>query len=86
MAIEIVINTTFGGFSLTDEMIEYLSKEGIEANQWGDDLPRDSAALVAAVKATTGHDLKVVEIPSDARWYVDNYDGVESIREGRTWR
>lgn len=30
--------------------------------------------------------LKVVEIPDDVDdWYIDEYDGRESIREGRTW-
>ena len=84
--IEIVINPNFGGFSLTDEIIRFLSKEGIEANRWGDDLPRDSYALVDAVKATKGHVLKIVEIPNDAHWYIHDYDGAEDIREGRIWQ
>lgn len=30
---------------------------------------------------------KVIEIPADVQdWYIDEYDGVESVREGRIWR
>lgn len=31
-------------------------------------------------------DLKVVEIPDDIEWYIDEYDGVETVREQhRSW-
>lgn len=30
--------------------------------------------------------LRIVEIPDDAvDWYVDEYDGLETVREGRSW-
>ena len=48
--------------------------------------------LVAIVreqgKEASGHcaNLKIVEIPSDVHWYVEEYDGLESIHEEhRIW-
>jgi hypothetical protein len=47
--------------------------------------------LVAAVEllgeAANGDcaELEVVSVPSDADIYISDYDGVETIREGRVW-
>ena len=30
-------------------------------------------------------ELKVVEIPDDVEWYIDEYDGIEVINETRSW-
>lgn len=56
------------------------------------DIPRDDLDLVAIVeslgeKANGRYSyLKVVEIPDDVNWYIDEYDGMESITERhRTW-
>lgn len=57
------------------------------------DLARDDPYLVAVVeelgdRASGRHsDLKVVEIPADVDWEIDEYDGNETIAEKhRTWR
>ena len=56
------------------------------------DLARDDPALVAVVqelgaKADGRHaELKVVEIPDDVNWYIEEYDGCEWVAERhRTW-
>ena len=56
------------------------------------DLARDDPALVAVVqelgaKADGRHaELKVVEIPNDVNWYIEEYDGCEWVAERhRTW-
>jgi hypothetical protein len=56
------------------------------------DIDRDDPDLVAVVRnlgaAANGQhsDLRVVEVPDDVEWYVDEYDGLEQIRENhRTW-
>jgi len=56
------------------------------------DIPRDDPALVQTVeelgKAASGKysSLKVVEIPDDVEWQIEEYDGVEWIAEKhRTW-
>lgn len=57
------------------------------------DIPRDDPALVAVVsrlgsKANGEYaTLKVVEIPGNVDWYIDNYDGKEWVAEKhRTWQ
>lgn len=57
------------------------------------DLDRDDPALISVVeemgeKAFGKYaNLKVVEIPDDVQWYIDEYDGMEHIAEDhRTWR
>ena len=57
------------------------------------DIPRDDPHLVAVVAelgdgAAGEHaKLKIVEIPDDVLWEVDEYDGMEHVQEKhRTWR
>ena len=57
------------------------------------DVPRDDPFLVQAVEEigelANGHfaRLKIVEIPDDVEWYIEEYDGLEWVAERhRTWR
>jgi hypothetical protein len=69
--------------------------DGIETDEmfWYDNmLKRDDPDLVSVVrklgeKANGPHaDLKVVEIPYDIEWEIDEYDGSEQVAEKhRTW-
>jgi hypothetical protein len=56
------------------------------------DIPRDDPMLVQTVEelgaAASGRhaELKVVEIPDDVSWVIDEYDGSESVEEAhRSW-
>jgi hypothetical protein len=56
------------------------------------DFPRDDPELIRVVEelgpASNGDfaELKVVSIPADVSWHIDEYDGNETIREDhRTW-
>ena len=56
------------------------------------DLARDDPALVAVVEElgakANGHhaELKVVDIPDNVNWYIEEYDGCEWVAERhRTW-
>lgn len=90
---KVVINTCFGGFNLSGEALEaYADRKGIpsvDVMHW--EIPRDDYDLVAVVEAFGGNmgrgtQLKVVEIPADVRWQVEEYDGSEHIAEvHRTW-
>ena len=90
---KIVINTCYGGFSLSKEAYKFL---GLEWDGYGykysnDDL-RTDPKLIECIE-TLGYqasgrfaDLKVVEIPDDVEWEIDNYDGIETIHEvHRVW-
>ena len=83
---KIVINRCYGGFSLSYDALQAL---GIESEY---DIERDDPKLVAVVESmgdkATGRDsnLKIVEIPDDVQYFIDEYDGIECIRENhRVW-
>ena len=113
--VKIVINSDYGGFSLSDEAIlEYGKRKGLnlvkdENTNWSisifykgsvakenyfDDreIPRNDSDLVSVVEnlgeAAYGFaaNLKIVEIPEDVDWYVEENDGLEWVAEKhRTW-
>jgi hypothetical protein len=93
---KIVINNTYGGFSMSDEAIaEYCEQRGIEdtANFYYYDLHRDDQTLVGMVENLGSEfvsggrsELKVVEVPDDVEWVICDYDGMEWVAEKhRTW-
>lgn len=65
----------------------------LNGEYWGYyDIPRDDPFLVQVVEqlgsAANGFysELKVVEIPDDVEWYIDEYDGHEHVAEKHsTW-
>jgi hypothetical protein len=90
----IVINDCYGGFGLSDRAIkEYRQMAGITESDFSDrDIPRDDPYLVKIVKnlgmaANGAHaNLKIVEVPGDVKWIVQEYDGAEWVaEEHRTW-
>jgi len=90
----IVINDCYGGFSLSDRAVaEYKKMAGItDPNFLHRDIPRDDPYLVTLVRdlgmSANGEcaNLKIVEIPGDVEWLVQEYDGAEWIAEKhRTW-
>ena len=91
---KIVINKCYGGFGLSRIAEElYKERKGItDPNWYYYDIPRDDPILVEMVE-TMGDpvngscsDLRIVEIPDDVNWQVDEYDGHEWVAEvHRTW-
>jgi len=91
----IVINNCYGGFSLS-EKAETLYKEmaGITDLDWHDkEVARDDPYLVKIVRDLKADangryaELKIVEIPADVEWEIEEYDGNEWVAEKhRTWR
>jgi len=92
---KIVINTYYGGFGLSEKALEeYKQKANItdpDFYYW--DIPRTCPILIEMVErmmSDTLNDsfsnLKVVEIPDDVEWQIEDYDGAEWIAEKhRTW-
>ena len=113
--VKIVINSDYGGFSLSDQAIlAYGRKKGLnlvkdENTNWSisifykdsvakenyfedRDIPRNDPALVEVVEvlgeAANGFaaSLKIVEIPEDVDWCIEENDGREWVSEKhRTW-
>jgi hypothetical protein len=90
----VVINDCYGGFGLSDlAIVEYKKLSGITDPSFNDrDISRDDPYLVKIVKelgmaANGAHsNLKIVEIPGDIDWLVQDYDGAEWVAERhRTW-
>ena len=90
----VVINDCYGGFGLSERaQQEYRKRAGITESDWCDrDVARDDAYLVQIVRelgmaANGAHsNLKIVEIPGDVDWIIQEYDGAEWIAEThRTW-
>lgn len=89
---KIVISKSYGGFYLSKKALEFLGNNWYKGNfleslEW-----RANPKLVECVetlgKEANGYlaDLKVVEIPDDVDWQIEEYDGVEWVSEKhRTW-
>lgn len=92
---KVVINPCYGGFGLSAESLEeYKQKANItdpDFAHW--DIDRTCPILVEMVErmmSDTINDsfssLKVVEIPDDVEWQIEEYDGAEWVAEKhRTW-
>lgn len=94
---KIVINKCFGGFSLSKEAYDFLGLEWGETEKFckngyafSDD--RTNPKLVECIeklgeKANGQYSkLAVIEIPDNIDWYIDDYDGYESVEEKhRSW-
>ena len=92
---KVVINKCHGGFSLSKEAVQYIwdkHHKGIDAYIGSEPVDRSDPALVDAVE-TLGEradggfaELKIVEVPDDVKWHIEEYDGKEWVAEDhRTW-
>ena len=91
---KIVINTCHGGFGLSSKAeSKYKELAGItDPNFYSRRIPRDDEHLIAVVELMGAEasnkysDLKIVDVPDDVNWYVEEYDGKEWVAERhRTW-
>lgn len=84
---KVVINTCFGGFSLSKDACDYL---GIEKGEcW--DYYRADPKLVECVEVLGRladgpfSQLAIIEIPDDVEWKIADYDGIEWVEELHRW-
>lgn len=89
---KVVINVRHGGFGLSEVALSALAKaKGVE-DIWYDNIQRDDPILIELVETmgdsvnTAYSKLKVVEIPADVEWIIQEYDGAEWVAEKhRKW-
>jgi hypothetical protein len=89
---KIIINTCYGGFGLSEKALAIFNERSGTVNTYGRDITRNNPILVEIVEqlgeAADGGfaELKVVEIPDDVKWQIEEYDGNEWVAEKhRTW-
>ena len=86
---KIVINRCFGGFGLTDLVLNaYRLKTGKEWD--GDRTDPELIKIIEQFGSASSSDeyaeIKIVEIPDGVKWRIEEYDGCESIHEvHRVW-
>lgn len=89
----IVINSWYGGFTLSSEAISLYEKYTGKSDVQEYDIPRDDPYLVQVVRELGDNangldaELRIVTIPDDVvDWYIHDYDGLEEIHEAhRSW-
>lgn len=89
---KIVINACYGGFGLSKEALALFNERSGTVLTYDIQIKRNNPILVEIVEqlgeAADGRfaELKVVEIPDDVEWGIEEYDGDEYIAEKhRTW-
>ena len=91
---KIVINACHGGFGLSSEAeSKYKELAGItDPIFYSRSIPSDDAHLIAVVELmgtdadNRFSELKIVDVPDDVNWYIEEYDGKEWVAERhRTW-
>jgi hypothetical protein len=89
---KVVINTCYGKFGLSEKAKKlYCERTGIEKiYNW--EIERNDPVLVQVVEELGEEadgdygQLKVVDIPEDVQWDINDYDGKEWVAEvHRTW-
>lgn len=91
---KVVINVRHGGFELSQVALSALAKaKGVkDIRFWYENIQRDDPILIELVETmgdsvnTVYSKLKVVEIPADVEWIIQDYDGAEWVAEKhRKW-
>ena len=89
---QIVINSCYGGFGLSEKALDYYNNLAGTKIEYAGDIERNDPILVHVVE-TLGAEandrfakLRIVEIPDDVNWEISEYDGMESVEEvHRSW-
>lgn len=91
---KVVINNRYGGFGLSEEAWAKLKSLGIQSHYDNNNDPkfRSSPELLSVVEELGDRvndkysKLKIIEIPDDVEWHIEEYDGWESVHEKhRSW-
>lgn len=89
---KIIINDCHGGFGLSKEALTLYNERSNAVVTYDFNIKRNDPILVEIVEqlgeAANGDyaELKIIEIPNDVLWTIEEYDGAEWIAEKhRTW-
>jgi len=89
---KIVINACFGGFGLSKAAYKELGikwdKYGYEYNDKRTDKKLIKVVEKLGSEKASGElaELRIVNIPDDIEWEINNYDGIETVHEKhRSW-
>jgi hypothetical protein len=91
---KVVVNRCWGRFSLSQEACEALGLKwnGYDYSHRYNDKHRTDPKLVEVVEKLGDRangscaELRVIEIPNGIDWYIDDHDGMETVREKhRSW-
>lgn len=88
MSVKVVVNRCFGGYSLSEAAMKALgvtSPYAFAGDRANPELVRVVEELGCAAASGPLAELEVVEIPADTDWRIDDYDGRETVSEGRQW-
>ena len=85
MAIKVVCNERYGGFSLSNEAVQWLAEHGIETETYSD-LPRHHPMLVKCVEelgdmANGNYAAIAIVALRGNKYRIDEYDGMERVVE-----
>lgn len=82
MGHKVVINSSYGAFHFTEEMFAWMAKEGVERNSCYEyRAVRHNPLLIRCVEECNDvGDLIVVELVGN-KYFIDEYDGAESVVE-----
>lgn len=86
---KVVINRCYGGFGLSGAALEFLNSD----NDWYYRANRADPKLIECIETLGSCSagarysaLKIIEIPDDVKWHIEEYDGMEWVAEDhRTW-
>lgn len=83
--VDVVIYLTYGGFALSEKEFDRYKELG-GTHEYEMDIPRDCPILVQMVKELAPSYLRIVSVPDDTDWYIEDDDGREWVAEKhRTW-
>ena len=92
---KVVINACHGGFGISAAAeSKYRELSGVlDPDLHSRNIPRDDEHLIAVIELmgeeanTEFSELKIVDIPDDVNWCIEEYDGKEWVAERhRTWK
>ena len=88
---KVVINKCYGGFGLSKKAKNrYAELKKSNISEY--DIPRNDPILIQVIEELDEEangfcaKLKIIEIPNDIKWTIEEYDGIEWVAEKhRTW-